>query len=146
MKEKIVRVRTADGFKLKTIASIPKKPNKIVIMCHGINSHKQEYLNMFPNLAEELFNKGVGSVRFDFRGHGQSSGKDLDFDFISQLIDLDTIINWTRSKWKFDAKVRFSFVGVSFGSAPGIVYQSINRVFNFLLSHICKSYDRMGQK
>jgi pimeloyl-ACP methyl ester carboxylesterase len=97
-------------------------------MCHGIASHKQEYLDLYPRLAEIIGQEGIGSIRFDFRGHGESSGTSLDFSVTTQLIDIDTIINWLNNQADL-ANLPLSFVGVSFGSAPGIFYQKLHSVF-----------------
>lgn len=129
MKELILDVKTPDGFSLKTIACLPENLSKIVLMCHGISSHKQEYLDMFPILARHLYDRGVGSVRFDYRGHGESSGSSMDFSVISQIIDIDTIVQWIKSDPKFKSS-NLSYVGVSFGGAPGIIYQSVYREFD----------------
>ncbi len=126
--EKILDFPTADGFNLKAIISLPKKARKMVLMCHGISSHKQEYLDMFPRLAELLFKQDIGAIRFDFRGHGDSSGNNTDFSIVSQIIDLDTIVNSLRQHEEFK-DIPFSFVGVSFGGAPGIIYQKIYNCF-----------------
>lgn len=129
MKEIAFDIRTPDNFILKTIACIPEYPKKIILMCHGISSHKQEYLDMFPILAGHLYEQGVGSVRFDYRGHGESSGTSMDFDVISQLIDIDAVVQWVKS----DSNLKscdISYVGVSFGGAPGIFYQDIYQAFD----------------
>ena len=86
MKEEAIDIKTVDGYCLKAIGCLPKQPSKVVIMCHGISSHKQEYLDMFAHLSEMLTKCDIGSIRFDYRGHGESSGNSLDFSVISQII------------------------------------------------------------
>jgi pimeloyl-ACP methyl ester carboxylesterase len=128
MTEKIVDIKTFDGFTLKGILCVPKNIKAITIMCHGITSQKQEYLDMFSHLAERLYADSVGSIRFDFRGHGESSGTDMDFDVISQLVDLESVIHWLQNKCGL-SELSINFVGASFGSAPGILYHYIHRTF-----------------
>jgi pimeloyl-ACP methyl ester carboxylesterase len=128
MKEEIITIKTVDGFDLKAILCLPNETNKIAVMCHGITCNKQEYLNMFPILANKLFEYNIGSLRFDFRGHGESSGVDLDFDLISQLIDLNSVIGWIKTMNGFK-NTPLSFIGVSFGGAPGIIAQKNHRYF-----------------
>lgn len=129
MKELVFDIKTPDGFNLKAISCIPENPKKIVLMCHGISSHKQEYLDMFPILASHLYEHDVGSVRFDYRGHGESSGTSLDFDVVSQLIDIDAVVKWIKSNIDMEC-CHISYVGVSFGGAPGILYHDIYRAFD----------------
>lgn len=113
-------VSTSDGFELVNDVVMVEEPKSLVIMCHGINSHKLEYLDVFPRVAEMLANEGVASCRFDFRGHGDSSGSSADFSVISQLIDLYAITNDLRTIDQFHT-VPLSFFGYSFGAAPGVL-------------------------
>jgi alpha/beta superfamily hydrolase len=89
-------------------------------MCHGIDSHKQEYLDMHAVLAQRLAERGVASLRFDFRGHGESSGTNLDFDVSGQIIDLDAAVRWLGANGHDNS--RKVFLGVSFGAAPGLFW------------------------
>ena len=122
MTEKTLDILTPDGFRLKAILCIPSRIRKIVLMCHGISSHKQEYLDMFPRLAEILSQNDIASIRFDYRGHGESSGSSLDFSVVSQLIDVETVVHWLGKQDGFE-NIPLSYVGVSFGGAPGLFYQ-----------------------
>jgi uncharacterized protein len=117
--EQNIRVDTPDRFSLSGLVVGEKSAEQVVIMCHGINSHKQEYLDMYPKLARRLAERGIASVRFDFRGHGDSSGASRDFSVISQLIDLAAIERWVQRTFG-QQRFRPAYVGVSFGAAPGI--------------------------
>jgi len=128
MKEENITIKTFDGFDLRATLCIPEKIEKITILCHGITCDRNEYLNMFSTLADRLAEHNIGSLRFDFRGHGESSGKDLDFDIISQLIDLRSVVEWVKSESDYRS-LPMSFVGTSFGGIPGIIYQRIHGAF-----------------
>jgi alpha-beta hydrolase superfamily lysophospholipase len=114
------RVATPDGFELVNDVVSVNDPKSLVVMCHGINSHKLEYLDIFPRVADMLAAEKIASCRFDFRGHGESSGSSLDFSVISQLIDLYAVISDLRSMSQFK-NVPLSFFGYSFGAAPGVL-------------------------
>jgi alpha/beta superfamily hydrolase len=45
-----------------------------VLMLHGFGSQKDEVGNMYSRLATALAERGVGSLRIDFRGFGKSDG------------------------------------------------------------------------
>lgn len=45
---------------------------EVVILCHGLGDHKDGF--HLPALAEALSKKGLGSLRLDFPGNGQSPG------------------------------------------------------------------------
>lgn len=113
-------VKTADGFELANDVVTVDNPRALVIMCHGINSHKLEYLDAFPRTAELLAKENIASCRFDFRGHGESSGSSADFNVISQLIDLYAIIADMRSIEKLHNVPLYHF-GYSFGAAPAVL-------------------------
>ncbi|MCL1814847.1 MAG: alpha/beta hydrolase [Treponema sp.] len=129
MKEELVTIKTFDGFDLKAAILLPEKTNKIAVMCHGITCNKEEYLGMFNILAKKLSEYNIGSLRFDFRGHGESSGVDLDFDVVSQLIDLKSVMHWIKTIKGF-LNASLSFVGASFGGAPGIIAQNKFKYFD----------------
>ena len=46
----------------------------VVLMLHGFGSSKDEVGNMYARLADALAQRGVGSLRIDFRGFGKSDG------------------------------------------------------------------------
>ena len=46
----------------------------VVLMLHGFGSQKDEVGNMYARLADALLERGVGSLRIDFRGFGKSDG------------------------------------------------------------------------
>ena len=46
----------------------------VVLMLHGFGSQKDEVGNMYARLADALAERGVGSLRIDFRGFGKSDG------------------------------------------------------------------------
>lgn len=46
----------------------------VVLMLHGFGSSKDEVGNMYARLADALAERGIGSLRIDFRGFGKSDG------------------------------------------------------------------------
>lgn len=68
---------STDGIKLCGILNKETNNDKIIIMCHGIRGNKEEK-GAFIELENRLAINGFNSFRFDFRGHGESRGKDLE--------------------------------------------------------------------
>ena len=87
---------TSDKFELDTQSYVPNNPNgKIIVMCHGLTGVKQgrvsEDTYLFE-LAKKLCENGFKVLQFDWRGHGKSSGTDLDVCCDSFFCDLDTVV------------------------------------------------------
>ncbi len=115
MKHKKVTLKTVDGFRLSAIHTVTEA-SPIVVWLHGITVDKDEYLGFFKDGSEFMGHAGISSLRFDFRGHGKSSGKPKDFSIIGQLIDVDSAISYLRTLYK--EKLQIHMVGCSFGAVP----------------------------
>lgn len=125
-----VSIRTPDAFTLAGQLREVEDAEKVAVLCHGINSNKQEYLDVFPKLAERLAAVGISSLRFDFRGHGDSSGEAVDFNITGQMIDLKAVIAWIRSRYGGRREPDLAYVGVSFGGPPGIFLSGSGKTFS----------------
>ena len=88
------KVMTPDNFELDVEIRVPDgKIKKTVVMSHGLTSFKEGRKNQLLKIANALCNDGFKVIQYDFRGHGKSSGIDLDVNPASLKIDLETIIN-----------------------------------------------------
>ena len=77
------RELTVDGAKLRGFLTKPDDGFKdIVVYLHGFTGHKNEHNFMFKNLSIELAKVGIASLRYDYRGSGDS-----DLDFSDQSFD-----------------------------------------------------------
>ena len=102
--------------------------DKIVVMCHGIRGNKEE-CGSFTYLAEKLNQEGYSSFRFDFNGHGESSGKDFEMTISKEILDLKNTINMLKEK----GYKEFVLLGGSFGASivslfPYNEFDSINGI------------------
>ena len=66
----------------------------VVILMHGIFSSKD--YNPMPALAKGLAKAGIGSIRFDFDGHGKSEGRMQDMTIEKEIADAMAI--WEYAK------------------------------------------------
>ena len=104
------KVKTADGFELDVQINEPTSMyKKLVIMSHGLTSYKEGRRNQLTIIASALCNAGYKVIQYDFRGHGKSSGKDLDVSPTSLKTDLETIIN------QYAKNEEYYLFGFSFG-------------------------------
>lgn len=111
-------VGAADGFQI-SIAVTKADTRDIVIWLHGITVDKDEHLGFFEEGAHRLAADGITSVRFDFRGHGESSGTSLDFSVGGQRLDTSAVIGYTQDQLA-NRRSRLHLVAASFGAPPAI--------------------------
>jgi len=113
MSPKDVMIETSDGLKLDATMTYAKTDTgRFAILCHGITDDKNES-GAFISLSQELADIGINSVRFSFRGHGESEGMQSDFDVAGQVTDLCSVIDLIAT-----LRVRtVSLVAASFGAA-----------------------------
>jgi hypothetical protein len=111
-------VRTVDGFQLSLVVT-EASASDIVIWMHGITVNKDEYLGFFREGAHYLAQEGFTSIRFDFRGHGESSGSSLDFSVVGQNLDVKAVIDYANEQIA-NTRARLHLVAASFGAPPAI--------------------------
>lgn len=90
---KNIFIKTTDNLNLSAIIEETDNRDKIVIMCHGIRGQKYER-GVFPDLAEELLKCGIASIRFDFRGHGDSEGLDKNVTITKEKEDIESVVGY----------------------------------------------------
>ena len=77
------------GGKLKAVIYKPsiKNSNNIpfVIICHGFAANKE--MPLLTSIAGKLQKNGIGSILFDYIGHGESYGKQVEMTVPKQIID-----------------------------------------------------------
>lgn len=64
----------------------------------------------------------IGSLRIDFRGHGESEQSLEEFSLKSQIEDLVTAIEWLKNK---EDNLRIITLGISFGAPPIMVVSEL---------------------
>lgn len=119
MKETALRIASTDGILLDArLTQTEGTPNGMVVLVHGIASEKEEG-GLYTRLAASLAEAGFDSLRFDFRGHGQSSGNSADMTIRGETDDLSAAVACARK---------------CCDAAPGILASSFGTVsaMNFL--------------
>ena len=135
---KKIYCETTNNIKLCGIITESEIKDKIVIMCHGIRGNKDE-CGAFTLLSKRLLENGYSSFRFDFNGHGESEGKDLDMTITKEINDLESTVKMLEQK----GYKEFVLLGGSFGA--GIVslfpFKKYNNVKAIILWYGCLDYD-----
>lgn len=113
--------KTKDGIKLCGILETPKeKEDKVIILAHGLTVDKDED-GVFTNLSKKLCQNGFAVFRFDFRGRGESSGKQQDMTISNELIDLEFAFKLMLKDFE-----KIGLVGASFGGGIATLYAAKN--------------------
>lgn len=97
---------------LEVLVDIPNDCTSIAVVCHPHPLYGGTMDNKVVYMIAKTFNSlGIGTVRFNFRGVGKSSGK---FDKgVGEAEDLAAIVNWLTEKY---APTELYLAGFSFGS------------------------------
>jgi pimeloyl-ACP methyl ester carboxylesterase len=98
-----------------------KKTIKVIILAHGITVDKDED-GVFIKLANTLQQNGYAVFRFDFRGHGESSGRSTDMTISGEAMDLEAVINEIKNK----GYKKIGLLGASFAGGPCAIFASKN--------------------
>ncbi len=108
--------RNSNGDELIGILRIPDDEGKFpaVILCHDFKSNKDHEL-MF-SLANELSYNRFATLRFDFVGHGGSSGKFKESTLSKMISDIEAAVEFLESLKNVD-KDKIALLGHSFGAA-----------------------------
>lgn len=122
--KKNLDIFSGKGEKIPAIY-IPSESGKItVVMAHGLQGSKNEYLDTQARIAEKLQEHGVGTLRIDFCGHGDSERDLKDFTLYSQVEDMVTAIEWLKKENDINSIIT---LGISFGAPPAIICAELFR-------------------
>ncbi len=88
----------------------------VVVIFHGFQGHKAGPHFIFVELSRLLEQKGIASVRFDFRGSGESDGYFSEMTMSGELEDAKTILDYVKTLGFVDS-IRIGVLGLSMGGA-----------------------------
>ena len=72
-----------DGEQLYLNKEIPEQAKAVAVIVHGLCEHQGRY----DYFAELFHQAGVGTYRFDHRGHGRSKGERTFYSDFNELLD-----------------------------------------------------------
>ena len=89
----------------------------VVVMFHGFTGNHIEKSFIFARLSRALEKAGISSIRFDFRGSGDSDGTFEEMTLTSEMSDARAMINYARDKFKG----RLGILGLSMGGTVALL-------------------------
>ena len=102
---------------------------KGIIFAHGMTVNKVDE-GVFVRADQILNELGFSTIRFDFRGHGESDGDSIkDFTISNELIDLESIYSFLKS----EGAERIGLAGASFGGGIAALFSTKHPDINKLL-------------
>lgn len=118
--EETVVIQTEDGWQLVGTLSLPDAEGKLpaVLLCHQFNSNRAVYNQLAADLAE----RGIASLRLDGRGHGHSTNKGgISQEFMhSSWPDVVAGIEWLKRHPRIDS-ARLGTISASY-SGESVVH------------------------
>ena len=112
----------SEGCRLSGILHLPDKKNPpCVVASHGLLSSKES--EKYIALGERISQEGMALLRFDFRGIGESEGKEEDSTISKKIKDLASAIDFVRSY--LGSRSRIGLLGSSLGGFLSLMKASM---------------------
>jgi pimeloyl-ACP methyl ester carboxylesterase len=117
---------TIDAGQKDSINAILNKPKEhsikaldktLVIMSHGFPGHKGHHNNIYADYEFILCDKGFHTLRFDYRGCGESDGREEDFNLGAACEDFQNIRFWAKTQ----GYEKFVYIGDGIGATLAIM-------------------------
>lgn len=118
-------VFTNEGQKIFGVVHRPlvSAPYPMVLVCHGLGGHKTGKYRLYVHLAEMLTQMGIGCLRIDFRGSGDSEGNFSDMTIDSEVSDAMVALDYLKKDKRVDSS-RIGLFGRSFGGVIAVAAAS----------------------
>jgi dipeptidyl aminopeptidase/acylaminoacyl peptidase len=99
------------------------------LLLHGFTGTKTEIHRMFVKLSRHLAAHGIASLRFDFRGSGDSAGDFEDMTIRSEVVDALEALKFLARHKRVNSR-RLALIGMSMGGAIAshVVARERNRI------------------
>jgi uncharacterized protein len=110
-----MRAETFDGHRIEVLSNrdeMSGAPKTAIICCHGITSHRHEFMGQLDAFAAACARMSIACYRFDFRGHGTSNLPTTSMSIFGEWVDLDAVYRAVAAV----TDVPIHLLGISFGA------------------------------
>ncbi len=120
VRESVVLIN--ENEKIFAIFHKPITENKFpaILVCHGFAGQKTGRYRLYVTLAEELSRQGIGVLRIDFRGCGDSEGNFFETTLLGEVSDALKGLEFLKNHPQVDSE-RLGIFGRSLGGAIAIL-------------------------
>lgn len=105
--EETISIKNGD-YEIPAVITLPvvdeEEKFPVVVMCHGTGSNKDEAGNGYKIYAPKLAEAGVGSIRFDFIGTGDSKVDYVEYNFGTAVSDANAVIEYAKTLSNVDTE------------------------------------------
>jgi len=91
-------------------------PVPAALILHGFTGSSTSDNRLLVRLARHLAGHGIGALRFDFRGSGQSEGEFAEMTLGGEVADAALLLEWLAARPEIDSR-RLGVIGFSVGGA-----------------------------
>ncbi len=112
---KEITIRATDD-NVVPAAFVSNNSDGLVILSHGISTGKEED-GVYTEFAERILAPTLDSIRFDFRGHGDSRMPSRDVTVSGEILDFMAVVRWARER----NYAKLFHVGTSFGASVSLL-------------------------
>ena len=114
----------SEGCRISGILHLPEGKNpSCVIASHGLLSSKDS--EKYIALGERISREGVAILRFDFRGIGESEGREEDNTISKKIADLNAAVDFMRSYPGLGNRI--GLIGSSLGGFLSLMKASMDK-------------------
>ncbi len=111
---------------------LDQSPRPAVLFCHGFEGNKCGKRRVYVTLAQELAKKGFVSLRFDYRGSGDSEGEFKDVTLEGEVSDALKAIDLLAADEQVDNS-RICIIGRSLGSVVAMQAAARHRMIKSIV-------------
>jgi pimeloyl-ACP methyl ester carboxylesterase len=106
-----------EGQKIFAVIHNAGESTPVVVMFHGFTGNHIENRFIFVKMSRELEKAGISSIRFDFRGSGDSEGSFEEMTLSSEVSDAKVVVEYAKKR--FSSKI--GILGLSMGGTIALL-------------------------